>query len=382
VDARDFDAVLTAVREFVAAEVVPAEQQIDETDEVPARIRERAAAMGLFGFALPEEFGGLGLTMTEEVRLAFEIGVTTPAFRSMFATNNGLAGQVIVWNGTAGQQERYLPAIARGDIIASFALTEPEAGSDPGGLTTSARRDGDSWIIEGAKRYITNAPVADLFVVFARTADGGPQSISAFLVDRDTPGLWVGPRDKKMGQAGAWTGEVGFDGARVPAAALLGEREGTGFTTAMRSLSRGRLHIAAVCVGLAQRLLMESASYAGRRHQFGQAIGQFQLVQGMLADSQTECYAGRAMVLEAARHFDDGTDTRVGPSCCKYFCSEMAGRVADRAVQIFGGAGYMRGVAVERFYRDARVFRLYEGTSQVQQVIIARQVLRSGPLAL
>lgn len=377
-----FDQILAEVRGFVRAEVVSREAEIEDRDEIPAELRRRAAAMGLFGFALPSEYGGLGLTMAEDVQLAFELGYPTPAFRSLLATNNGLAGQAIAWAGTPEQRQRYLPRMATGEIIAAFGLTEPEAGSDAAALRTTATRDGDGYRLDGTKRYITNSPIADLFVIFARTAGEGADGISGFLLERDTPGLTVGPRDHKMGQAGAWTAEVFLDGATVPAGALLGGAEGHGFRTAMRSVARGRLHIAAICVGQAERLLHESIGYARQRCQFGSPIGQFQLVQAMLAESQVDCFAGRSMVLEAARRFrpDPDADNRLATSTCKLFCSEMLGRVADRAVQIHGGAGYIRGVPVERMFRDARVFRLYEGTSQLQQVIIGRQLVKSGPL--
>jgi acyl-CoA dehydrogenase len=379
VDDPELKQILTEVRRFVRTVVVPSEAAIDADDEMPERIRTMAAEMGLYGFAIPVEHGGLGLTMAEEVELVFELGYTTPAFRSMFGTNNGIAGHVLIEAGTAAQKDRFLPAMASGELVAAFALTEPEAGSDPADLATVARRQNGDWVMDGTKRYITNAPVADLFMVFARTTPGerGGEGISVFLVDRDAPGLTVGPRDHKMGQQGAWTADVILDGVRVGHDRLVGETEGTGYATAMRCLAHGRLHIAALCVGLATRLVDESVSWARNRRQGGRAIADHQLVQAMLADSQTELMAGRAMVREAARAFDDGTDRRMAPACCKYFTSEMVGRVADRAVQIHGGAGYIRGVAVERFYRDVRLFRIYEGTSQIQQLVIARQLLRS-----
>ncbi|GLZ07574.1 acyl-CoA dehydrogenase [Actinomadura sp. NBRC 104412] len=374
-DSQEFAEVLAAVRAFVREQVVPREDEIEETDAIPKDVRQKSMEMGLFGYALPEEYGGLGLSLGEEVRLVFELGYTTPAYRSMFGTSNGIAGQVLVNAGDAEQRARWLPRLASGEIIASFALTEAEAGSDPSTLTTTAVRDGGEYVIDGAKRFITNAPEADVFMVFARTGGPGGRGISTFLVPKDTPGVKVGPPDAKMGQRGAHTAEVFFDGVRVPASAMVGE-EGEGFRIAMLSLAKGRVSIAAVCVGLAQRILDEMVAYAKERSQGGSKIGEYQLIQGLIADSQTELYAGRAMVLEAARAYDAGEDTRVGPSCAKYFCSEMVGRVADRAVQVYGGMGYMHGVAVERFYRDARLFRLYEGTSQIQQVIIARQLLR------
>ncbi|WP_067812253.1 acyl-CoA dehydrogenase family protein [Actinomadura kijaniata] len=374
-DAQDFADVLSAVRAFVRERVVPREEEIEETDAIPADLRAAAREMGLFGYALPEEYGGLGLTVGEEVRLVFELGYASPAFRSMFGTGNGIAGQVLVHAGTAEQKAEWLPRLASGEVVGAFALTEAEAGSDPSTLTTAARRDGDDYVIDGAKRFITNAPEADVFMVFARTGGPGGRGVSTFLVPAGAAGLEIGPPDAKMGQRGAHTAEVFLDGVRVPATAMVGP-EGTGFRTAMSSLSHGRLSIAAVCVGLAQRILDETVAYARERDQGGHRIGDYQLVQGLIADSQTEIYAGRAMVLEAARAYDAGEDTKLGPSCAKYFCSEMLGRVADRGVQVFGGMGYMRGVAVERFYRDARLFRIYEGTSQIQQLVIARSLLR------
>ncbi|WP_026313610.1 acyl-CoA dehydrogenase family protein [Actinomadura flavalba] len=374
-DSADFAAVLDAVRTLVRDQVVPREDEIEETDAIPEPVRAAARAMGLFGYALPEEYGGLGLTLGEEVRLVFEIGYASPAFRSMFGTSNGIAGQVLVHAGTDEQKDAWLPRLASGEVVGAFALTEAEAGSDPSTLTTTARREGDGYVLDGAKRFITNAPEADVLMVFARTGGAGGRGISTFLVERDAPGLRVGPPDAKMGQRGAHTAEVFLDGVRVPAAALIGA-EGSGLRTAMSSLAHGRVSIAAVCVGLAQRILDETVAYARERSQGGARIGDHQLVQGLIADSQAELYAGRAMVLEAARAYDAGEDTRIGPSSAKYFCSEMVGRVADRGVQVFGGMGYMRGVPVERFYRDARLFRIYEGTSQIQQLVIARALLR------
>jgi acyl-CoA dehydrogenase len=372
---QDFADVLKAVRSFVREQVIPREEEIEETDAIPAPLRRTSQDMGLFGYALPEQYGGLGLSLSEEVRLVFEIGYASPAFRSMFGTSNGIAGQVLVNSGTDAQKDAWLPKLASGEVIGAFALTEAEAGSDPSTLSTSAARDGGDYVINGAKRFITNAPEADVFMVFARTGGAGSRGISTFLVEKGADGLSVGPSDQKMGQRGAHTAEVFFDNVRVPADAMVGA-EGTGFRTAMASLAHGRLSIAAVCVGLAQRILDETVAYAKERSQGGKTIGEYQLVQGLIADSQTELYAGRSMVLEAARAYDAGEDTKQGPSCAKYFCSEMVGRVADRAVQVYGGMGYMRGVAVERFYRDVRLFRIYEGTSQIQQLVIARNLLR------
>jgi acyl-CoA dehydrogenase len=377
--AEEFADVLDAVRRFVRNEVVPREDEIEDADAIPDDIRRAAADMGLFGYTLPEEYGGLGASLTEDVQLAFEFGYTTPAFRSMFGTNNGIAGQVLVSSGTPQQRAHWLPRLAQG-AIASFALTEAEAGSDPSGLTTRAVPDGDGYLISGAKRFITNAPLADLFVVFARTGaePRGSRGISVFLVEAGADGLRVGPKDRKMGQAGAWTAEVFLAEVRVPPTALVGGEEGAGFGAAMKSLVRGRVHISAICVGMAQRLLAESVAHAQTNRQGGQPIGEFQLVQAMLAEIQTGLLAGRALVLEAARNYDTGADRKIGPSAAKLFCSEMVGRAADLAVQIHGGLGYMHGVAVERLYRDARLFRIYEGTSEIQKLIIGRALVRDG----
>ncbi|HEV7206633.1 MAG TPA: acyl-CoA dehydrogenase family protein [Jatrophihabitans sp.] len=379
-DESPIDEFLATVRRFIRGQVVPLEAQIDETDEIPESIRKTVRDLGLYGFAIPEEHGGLGLSMVDEVRLVFELGYTTPALRSLVGTNNGIAGHTLMTGGSDEQRAEWLPKLASGEIVASFALTEESAGSDPSRLRTAARRDGDGWVINGAKRYITNAPSADVFMVYARTdPDAAPaKGISTFLVPSSTPGLTVGPRDHKMGQLGAWTADVHLDDVRVPDSAMIGGPAGldSGYLTAMQSLAHGRIGIAALCVGMAERLVDETVSYAATREQGGSVIGEYQLIQGLVADTVTDYRAARSLVLDVARDFDAGTDQRMGPACAKLFASEAVGRIADRAVQVHGGAGYMRGVAVERFYRDARLFRIYEGTSQIQQVIIAKQALR------
>jgi acyl-CoA dehydrogenase len=326
----------------------------------------------LFGYAVPQEWGGLGLNLVQDVELAMELGYTTLSLRSMFGTNNGIAGQVLVGFGTDEQKERWLPGIASGDVVASFALTEPGAGSNPAGLRTTARKDGDGWVIDGGKQFITNAPIADLFVVFARQqpAPEKGNGIAVFLVPASAEGLTVGPKDKKMGQEGAWTASLTFDGVRVGQDSLVGDDLQVGYRAAMTSLARGRVHIAALAVGTAQRALDESVSYAASATQGGTPIGDFQLVQAMLADQQAGVLAGRALVREAARLYVSGEDRRIAPSVAKLFCTEMAGQVADLAVQVHGGAGYMREVPVERIYRDVRLLRLYEGTSEIQRLII------------
>jgi acyl-CoA dehydrogenase len=374
----EFDQLIELLRDFIRREVMPAEAQIDETDEIPARIISQAKEMGLYGYALPAEYGGLGLSVTQQVRLTMELGYTSPAFRSLFGTNNGIAGQVLVMAGTDEQRKHWLPRLASGEVVASFALTEPDAGSDPSMLRTSARSADGGWVIDGLKRYITNAPAADVFMVFARTDPDAPanKGIGVFIVPAGLSGVSVAAKDHKMGQAGAWTADVSFADVRVPADALVGEAAATGFATAMRSLAHGRLIIAAMCVGVSARLIDESVEFAKSRIQGGHAIAEYQLIQAMLADSQTEYMAGRALVLDAAAAYESGADQRMGPSAAKYFASEAVGRIADRAVQIHGGSGYIRGIPVERLYRDVRLFRIYEGTSQIQQLVIARQMLR------
>jgi acyl-CoA dehydrogenase len=380
----EFDQLLDLLRAFIRREIMPAEAAIDESDEIPARLIEQAKEMGLYGYALPTEYGGLGLSVDQQVRLTMELGYTSPAFRSLFGTNNGIAGQVLVLAGTEAQRKQWLPRLASGEVVASFALTEPDAGSDPSRLVTTARQmkgDGEAgggWVIDGLKRYITNAPAADVFMVFARTDPDAPpgKGIGVFIVPARAGGVAVGPRDHKMGQAGAWTADVALTGVRVPADALVGEAAQAGYATAMRSLAHGRLIIAAMCVGVAARLIDESVSYAKERSQGGHRIGEYQLIQAMLADSYTEYLAARSLVLDAAAQYDAGTDRRLAPSAAKYFASEAVGRIADRAVQIHGGSGYIRGIPVERLYRDVRLFRIYEGTSQIQQLVIARELLR------
>ena len=379
IDAQTLQQLLDTVSSFVRERLRPIEDQVAEEDAVQPEIIQQMRELGLFGLSIPEEYGGLGLNMTEEVQVAFELGQTSPAFRSLIGTNNGIGSQGIIMDGTEEQKQKYLPRLASGELISSFALTEPEAGSDAASLRTSARRDGDHYIFNGTKRFITNSPEAGIFTVMARTdpAKPGAAGISAFLVERGTPGLQIGPPDRKMGQKGTHTADVMFDDCRVPASQLLGGVEGQGFKTAMKVLDRGRLHIGAVCVGVAERLIEDSLRYAVERKQFGTPIAEFQLIQAMLADSKTEAYAARCMIQDAARRKDRGENVSTEASCCKYFASEMVGRVADRAVQIYGGSGYIADFGVERFYRDVRLFRLYEGTSQIQQLVIARNMIRS-----
>lgn len=377
-DPETFDALIDTVRRFVAERLRPLEGAVEEADAIPAEIVREMREMGLFGLSIAEEYGGLALTMSEEARVAIELGRTTPAFRSTFGTNVGIGSQGLVMAGNAEQKAAWLPKIASGEIITSFALTEPDVGSDSGSVKTRAIRDGDVYRLSGTKRYITNADKADLFTVMARTgAEAGGRGVSAFLVPRDLPGVSIGEPEKKMGQKGAKVADVIFDDVAVPAANRLGA-EGEGFKIAMRVLDRGRLHIAAVCVGVAERLIADCVAYATERRQFGKPIAEHQLIQGMIADSKTEALAARALVLETAAAKDALKDMVMESAAAKYFASEMVGRVADRAVQIYGGAGYIADYGIERLYRDVRLFRIYEGTSQIQQIIIARETIKRG----
>lgn len=380
-DPSTLEQLQTTVRRFVRERLVPLEAQVAREDRIPAEVVQEMRELGLFGLTVPEAYGGLGLNTEEECKVVMELGWTSPAFRSVIGTNNGIGSQGLVMDGTAAQKDHWLPRMASGEVIGSFALTEPDAGSDAGSVRTRADRQDDGFIINGRKRYITNAPHAQLFTVFARTDANAPGSrgVSAFLVPADSKGLSLGKPDKKMGQQGAHVCDVVFEDVYVPADALLGGEAALhkGFLTAMKTLDRGRLHISALAVGCAQRLIEEATRYAAERQQFGQAIGEFQLVQAMLADSATEAYAARTMVLDAARRRDEGTDNEALASRSKLFATEMVGRVADRAVQIFGGAGYMEEYGIERFYRDVRLLRLYEGTSQIQQLIIAKALLKN-----
>jgi acyl-CoA dehydrogenase len=377
-DPESFNLLLDTISRFVRDTLIPREPEVVDTDEIPADILAQMREMGLFGLTIPEEYGGLGFTTEEEVLASMALCYASPVFRSRIGTNTGIGSQGIVIDGSPEQKQKYLPRLAAGEITGSFALTEPEAGSDAGSLRTTARREGDYYILNGSKRYITNAPEANVFTVMARTDlnSKDAKGVSAFIVDRDSPGLSVGPYDVKMGQRGSHTADVIFDNVKVLAANLIGGQEGMGFKTAMKVLDKARLNIAAVCVGVAERLLDEALNYAKERQQFGKPIAEFQLIQAMLADSKAEVYAGRSMVLEAARKKDSGPNITLEASCAKLFCAEMVGRVADRAVQIHGGAGYMQASAVERLYRDVRLFRLYEGTSQIQQLVIAKHLLR------
>jgi acyl-CoA dehydrogenase len=377
-DESTINLMVDTIASYVKDRLIPIEEECAENDAIPHEIIDEIKDLGLFGLSIPEEYGGLGLTLEEEMMVIFELCQASPIFRSVIGTNVGIGALGIVIDGTEEQKRKYLPKLASGELIGSFALTEPEAGSDAASLRTSAVRDGDDYIINGTKRFITNAPEAGIFTVFARTnpEDKGAGGISAFLIEKGTPGLSLGRNEKKMGQWGGHVCDVIFDDCRVPASSIIGGKEGVGFKTAMKVLDKSRTHIAAVCVGASDRILKEALTYAVERKQFNKPISDFQLIQAMLADSKAEAYAARSMVLETARKYDLKKNISTESSCCKLYASEMVCRVADRAVQILGGSGYIRDYAVERFYRDVRLFRLYEGTSQIQQLIIARNMVK------
>ena len=377
----DFDAYLDRVRRFTRERLIPNEPRLEELGAIPEDIVQEMRELGLFGISIPQSYGGLGLGMEQQVLLTIAFTQASAVYRSRFSTTIGLCSQAILDFATEEQRRRWLPGMAAGTITGAFALTEPEAGSDAGSLQTTAIRDGDAYVVNGSKRYITNAPEADVFVLMARTdpAASGAGGVSAFAVPADTPGIRIGPVPRMMGQTGSHATEVFFENCRVPADALLGGREGSGLKAALRGINHARTHVAATCVGQAIRLIDEALADAAQRRQFGQAIAEFQSIQNMLADSRAETAAAKALVLDCARAFDCGPPIPYADiACAKYFASEMVCRVADRAVQVFGGAGYMEENAVARLYRDVRLFRIFEGASQIQQQQIARDMLRNG----
>ncbi len=378
-DHTDFSAFLAELRRWIRETAIPREDEIAAANHVPDDLVAEMADKGFFGWSIPREYGGSGFSTVELITAAMELSYAATAVRARVGTNTGIGSEALVVDGTEAQKQAYLPRLASGEITGCFALTEKAAGSDATALETTARRDGGHYVLNGSKAFITNAPIAGLFTVFARTDpdDRTHRGISAFLVERGTPGLETGAPYTLMGQAGSPVSEITFTDCRVPAENLLGGTEGTGFRSAMKTLNKQRLHLAALCTGPATRMLDEALAHATTRQQFGQPISEFQLVQAMIADCRVEIAASRALILEAARKRDAGEDVTLDASMCKYFSSEMCGRVADRAVQIFGGSGYVSEYSViERLYRDVRLFRLYEGTSQIHQLNIAKLTKR------
>ena len=372
---------LENIRRFVREVAIPAEAQVVEENKIPESIVNQMRANGYFGWSIPKEYGGSGLT-TEELALAnIELSQAATAFRARAGTNTGIGSEGLVQDGTRAQKERWLPRLASGEITGCLALTEPDAGSDATALQSTAVSDGNNqFLINGTKRYITNAPIADLFTVFARTDlnDLSHKGITAFLISRETPGISTGPEHKKMGQSGSPVSEVYLSNVLASSDNVLGGQLGMGFATAMKALNKQRINLAALCIGPAIRLLDEALRHVKTREQFSKPISEFQLIQAMLAESKVEIEAAKSLVLETARSRDRGEDVTTQASICKYYASEMCGRVADRVVQIFGGAGYCADIGgpIEMLYRDVRLFRLYEGTSQIHLLNIAKRILK------
>ncbi|MEZ5653448.1 MAG: acyl-CoA dehydrogenase family protein [Burkholderiaceae bacterium] len=380
-DPERLNALLADIRRFVTEVAIPNEDRVERDDRVPDDVVAEMRRLGSFGWSIPEQYGGAGLT-TEELALAFmAFTQCSIAYRVIGAQNAGIGSECLIRDGTEEQRHRYLPRLASGELIGCLALTEEVAGSDATALQTRASATDDGhYIINGSKRYITLAPIADLYTVFART-DGssrGAAGVSAFLIEAGTEGLSVSGSTPKMGQEGAPIGEVYLNDCRVPAAALLGGIEGQGFRTVMKALNKQRINLSALSTGPAIRMLDDAIGFVRQREQFGQPIGEFQLVQAMLAECKVEIEAARALILETARKRDRGEDVTLDVSMCKYYATEMCGRVADRVVQIFGGQGYVKGTGIERFYRDVRALRIYEGTSQIHLLNIGKRLVRGG----
>ncbi|EMD82020.1 acyl-CoA dehydrogenase family protein [Pacificimonas flava] len=377
-DAESFEAFLEQLDRWVRERLIPAEARTIEMNRVPDDVRQEMVDMGLFGITTPEAYGGAGMKTSQYIETMKRISYAAPAYRSLLSINVGMVTTALVKGGTDAQRQEWLPKLS-GGTIAAFALTEPGSGSDSAGLTTTAVRDGDHYVLNGTKRYITNAPFADMVIVMARTSkENLPKNahVSAFLVPVDAPGVTIGKPDEKMGQAGAQIADVILEDARIPAENLLGGEEGKGFQVAMQSLDNGRLSIAACSTAYAQRALDSGLKYATERKAFGEPISGFQLIQAMLADSKAEIYASECMIRDATAKADTGQRVSMEAACAKMFASEMCGRVVDRVVQIYGGAGYLKEYDAERFFRDARLYRIYEGTTQIQQLVIAKAMLR------
>lgn len=373
-DATAQHARLAAARTLLDTVLIPAEARMDAEDRMPDAARAALKAQGLFGISIPEAFGGLGLTMEEEAELMLVLGRAAPAYRAVYALNSGGAAQILLRAGTDAQKARWLPGLARGDLIACFCLSEPEAGSDAASLRTTARREGDGWRIDGRKRWVTNAPESGMLMVMARTGGKGARGISAFAIDPATPGVHIQPTQGKMGMRGAQVADVVFENCRVPADSLIGA-EGEGLKLALAGLDKVRLHLAALCAGLMERLVDEGRRHALARVQFGKPIAEQPAVAALLADSAAEALAARCMALELARARDAGTLRPADAAAAKLFATEAAGRVADRILQVHGGEGYMTGSAAERLYRDVRLLRILDGTSEIQRMVVARGVL-------
>ncbi|MBK8972324.1 MAG: acyl-CoA dehydrogenase family protein [Hahellaceae bacterium] len=370
----DFDLFIKQVQKYVLEQLVPCEKEVFELNRVPEHIIIEMKEMGMFGVTTPEKYGGSGMNISQYIQFIEEISWAAPAFRAILSINTGMMTTAILKCGTEEQRVEWLPRLAAGEI-ACFGLTEPDSGSDAAALATRAVADGDEYVINGSKRYITNAPLADVALIMARTSSTNLAKhghISAFLVPMSTSGVTVGKPDRKMGQAGAQIADIILDDVRVPRSALLGGVEGRGFMAAMQSIDSGRFSVAAISTGYAKRILASGLRYSMERKAFGETISNFQLIQAMLADSNAEIYAAECMLRDGTAKADRGQRVTTEAACAKMFASEMCGRVADRVVQIHGGAGYLAEYDAERFYRDVRVFRIYEGTTQIMQLLIAK----------
>ncbi len=374
----ELETIRRSVREFVENEVFPREEIIEEEDRIPEELIEGARQLGLFGTSIPEQYGGLGLNMVGKCIVGQELGRGHAGFSGYLGAHTGIGTSGLVMAGSGAIKEKYLPAMAEGKKIGAFALTEPGAGSDAAALKTSAVKKGDRWILNGVKHFITNGPIADVVTTMAVTDPSrGARGISAFVVEKEFPGFKVGKIEKKMGLRGSHTSEIIFEDCEVPEENLLG-RENEGFITALKILASGRAGLGARCVGACQRLIELSLRYAKERAQFGKPIIANQAIQWMLADMVTETEAARALTLQTAWKVDRGADIIRDAAMTKLFATEVLGRVADRAVQIHGGMGYMKELPIERIYRDARITRIYEGTSEVQRMVIAGQLMKKG----
>lgn len=375
-DESTLNVIVGTVAQFVKERLIPIELEVSENDHIPTEIKASICDLGLFGLTIPEEYGGLDLTIEEEILVNMELCYTSPVFRSLISSNVGPGARVIVNDGTNAQKENYLPLIATGEKILAYALNEHGIGSDPGNMKATACRDGDHYVINGNKSFVTNAPEAGLVLVFAKTGPekSGTSGISTFIVETGTPGMYIKASELKMGNWGSHVSDVIFTDCRVPVSALIGGQEGVGFETAMACRDRSSINIASAAVAASNRIIDDTIRYAMERKQFGQTIAEFQMIQSLLAYSKTESYAAMCMTLDAARKFDEGNDTTMVAASCKYFAAEMVSTVVDRAVQVYGGYGYIRESSVERFYRDVRLFRLCDGTSQTQKQLVVQSM--------
>ena len=363
---------------YVRDRLIPAEKETVANDRVPETIADEMRDMGLFGLTVPEEYGGAGVNISQYARTVRALSYAAPAFRSLFSINVGMFATALKNGGTPEQKAEWFPRVVAGDI-ACFGLTEPGSGSDSAAMQTTATPDGNGWVLNGTKRYITNAPHANVALIMARTdKEALPKNahVSAFLVPMDTPGVSTGSPDKKMGQSGAHIADVILEDVHLPGDALLGGETGKGFVYAMKSLDNGRISVGAAATGYARRALDSALRYATERKAFGEPIANFQLIQAMLADSEIEIYAAECMMADVTARADRGENVLRKAAAFKVFASEMCGRVVDRVVQIYGGAGYLAEYDAERFFRDARIYRIYEGTTQILQLQIAKHMLR------